>query len=108
MSAPGESAAKDLPEARRRQVMLVNCVKLMLLMAVIYAAGYCCAVFSECAGEAMAFRFETAGANFPSTSMIGSACGEDWLQIEGETILNYSYMALSPIPMMQMCFQPHL
>ena len=85
--------------------MLVNCVKLML-MAVIYAAGYCCAVFSECAGEAMAFRFETAGANFPSTSMIGSACGEDWLQIEGKTILNYFYMTSSND--VQMCFQPHL
>jgi len=49
--------------------------------------GYCCVVYSECAGETEAFRINTSGTDFktPSPADIGSNCSEDFVVIDGSS-----------------------
>ena len=57
--------------------------------------GYCCVVYSECAGEADAFRINTSGTDFktPSPADIGSNCTEDYVVIDGKYSLQRATLA---------------
>ena len=63
------------------------CINLLKILT-----GYCCVVYSECAGEADAFRINTSGTDFatPSPADIGSNCTEDFVVIDGKCLYIHS------------------